>query len=477
MLKYKLSTLTLALSLSLTGGNKIGNNNIFNSLQEKINIEDGIRKQEKIIKDIKETGSYLTELNSLSNKYNISINYREVAGYKDLLIVGNENVKELDNNVYNKLNLIVKEKELEKLNFWEISNSIDFTKIDLSNIKEVGFLNFDGTFSYFNEFFKFERLSFSNTSLELVKEFLLNSDTSDTYIYWGENNKDSNLKEFLEFLVENNIKMKTLSISETDLTNHNGITKEEFDLISKLNVEKIILEYNGFKEPINLCLVLNENIKTFRLSAYKNNNISAELGTIEIESANKGLYIDFTYTNITKNTHFKLPDKSYISLTSLNCTDISAFNDLANTDYIYFKEYLGPGPEAYDDGAIIYYKDKLLYTLDGCAINYQNFEDMMKDLNTYAKLKELKNELNVSSKERDNYYFEPSIGDFINIINDDVFVYENIKDLKNDENQKLTTYGTSIIRGIKSIIMENGNYIEKVDNMDYYELLKEKFSF
>lgn len=136
MLKYKLSTLTLALSLSLTGGNKIGNNNIFNSLQEKINIEDGIRKQEKIIKDIKETGSYLTELNSLSNKYNISINYREVAGYKDLLIVGNENVKELDNNVYNKLNLIVKEKELEKLNFWEISNSIDFTKIDLSNIKE-----------------------------------------------------------------------------------------------------------------------------------------------------------------------------------------------------------------------------------------------------------------------------------------------------------------------------------------------------
>ena len=34
---------------------------------------------------------------------------------------------------------------------------------------------------------------------------------------------------------------------------------------------------------------------------------------------------------------------------------------------------------------------------------------MMKDLNTYAKLKELKNELNVSSKERDNYYFEPSI--------------------------------------------------------------------
>ena len=55
-----------------------------------------------------------------------------------------------------------------------------------------------------------------------------------------------------------------------------------------------------------------------------------------------------------------------------------------------------------------------------------------------------------------------------------VFVYENIKDLKNDENQKLTTYGTSIIRGIKSIIMENGNYIEKVDNMDYYELLKEK---
>ena len=224
------------------------------------------------------------------------------------------------------------------------------------NVEKLHLSKCNGRFNYSGFSKKIDQLYLSNTSLDMTKEIF--SACKVRYFYWGENT--GNLKDLLEYFIENNVHVDTFSLNQWNKNAYNGITKEEFNLLGKTDVNSLYIYADGFKDPLDLDITLNETISSFNIDVYdtyrdeNNNRVKGELGNIKIKSNNKELHLSFSYTDITKNTHFSVPDTSWISLSKLNCTDISAFKDLKNVTYLWFKEDNGPGPEGDNRGEIIY---------------------------------------------------------------------------------------------------------------------------
>ncbi len=59
--------------------------------------------------------------------------------------------------------------------------------------------------------------------------------------------------------------------------------------------------------------------------------------------------------------------------------------------------------------------------------------------------------------------------DIVNLNSEDAIVFENKKDLQNQENGKSSYYGTSELRCVSSLHMTNGEKNVEVYNMDDYE--------
>lgn len=454
---------------------------------------------EKEIQDIKKnTESYIEKLTlyeDINIYYNDSFNLLKIYSKRDI-----ENPKEVEEEFYQKINLLIKTLDIKKIYIGDLEEQIDFSKIDFSNIGELGFNNFNGKFdstqvnvsnigelSFSNCNGKFNYSGFpkqldclylSNASLEMTAEIFSTCDVR--YFNWSETIENTgNLKGLLEYFIENDIHIGTFSLNQWNKKDYNGITKEEFNLLGKINTNYIYIYADGFKEPLDLDITLNENINSFHIKAYnmyidENYNIvNGELGNIKIKSINERLDLSFSYADITKNTHFSVPDTTWISLGQLNCTDISAFKDLENVTYLWFKENNGPGPEADLRGEIRYCKDTSIEMLDAITQEptklYNDYNELLKELEYYFKLKQLKSKLNVSPYEQKEYYYEASIGDYANLVSDDINVYKSLEDLRNKQNPVSSYFGTQELRCISSICLANNDTEVNVNNMEDYK--------
>lgn len=438
----------------------------------------------------------ITFLEDIKIYYNDSFNSLWIYPKREI-----EKPKEVREEFYQKINLLIKVLDIKDLFIGDLENQIDFSKIDFSNIRELKFDNFNGTFDstkvnvsnveklHFSECNgqfnysgfskKIDQLYLSNTSLDMTKEIF--SACKVRYFYWGEKIENTgNLKALLEYFIENNVHVDTFSLNQWNKKNYNGITKEEFNLLGKTAISSLYIYADGFKEPLDLDITLNETISNFYINAYNtyrdenNNRVNGELGNIKIKSDNEKLNLDFSYADITENTHFSIPDTSWISLGQLNCTDISAFKDLENVTYLGFKEDNGPGPEGDIRGEIRYCSDPSIEFYDAFSFNkkidiYRDYDKLLKKLEYFFKLKELKARLEVSPNEYYDYYYEASIGDYATLINDDVEVYKSLEDLSNKQNPVSSYFGTSEDRCISSICLKNSENKVSVNNMEDYE--------
>lgn len=100
---------------------------------------------------------------------------------------------------------------------------------------------------------------------------------------------------------------------------------------------------------------------------------------------------------------------------------------------------------------------------------YRNYEDVLRDIEYFWKLSKLKEKLNVSPYEETRYYNTPSIGDYVNLVSDDVFISKDIYSLETQEDLITSYYGTSILHCISSVEMSKEDEKIKVDNMNDYE--------
>lgn len=530
--KYRAYSTLLAAAISLTGCSsqvqKFENNQkkeVYCSEkpleEEKVYCsEKPLEEEQKVDTTEKDANKENLEVNIegdyfFQNSY-IVVVYEE--DFDSITIIGRKKNLHQSDEFYHQLNRIIQEKNITELNFWKLNDTFDFSKIDSSNItnlefdacsgkidlkendllklEEIHFSNCSGMIDlkendllkleevYFSNFIgavkgidvtkKYHILQFFNTPLRIVKPYILKSDTRETQIYWVEDGKKKrHLKSFLECLVENHISMEQLDIYEGNSQDYNGMSTEEFDLLSKLKVKYINIEDGGFKKPLHLDLTLNEMIQDFHLETYYRpagkDIIHGELGNIKIRTNNKKLYCGFSYTDITKNTHFSLPNCTRLDLDNLECRDISVFDDLSNITYLWFKEDLGPELEADHNGAITYCRDCSHISADVYTNQivepFREYNEFLNYLKMCNQLEKVQKNLNISAKEDDKYEDIISIGDIVNLKEENAPIYK-----ASDSNKSTTSYyGTSELRCIRSISLAKGEHKITVDNMKDYE--------
>ena len=488
-----LGALSLATALSLSNCKEQFSKKEAVSLLEENLLTDEIKDSIEVSLEIRQDLENYAK--SLSNEL-VNVSYYGKSQKKLMIMGGNVAAKNkrLSDSFYEQLNLVIKEGNVQELNFLFLDNTFDFSKIDFSNIENLSIDHFNGVLdssrgnfsnlkrlvleningefdcSAFNQ--KLKDIRFSNNSLDIAKKILSSCNVSNAEFYWIDDQYEekNNLKELLKFLVDNSISIKSFNVYQSNKKNSSGITSEEFSLLSKLNTNSIKIDGAGFKNTINLDLTLNEKISSFSLLAYNKdydfNKTNGELGNIKIKSNNKQLHLNFIHVDITDNTSFSFPNNSYVSLHSLNCTSIQAFYDLANVEYLCFKEDLGYGPESDLEGAIYYCSNLNCFQFSKAEF-YRDYNKVLKDLECYSKLKKIKEKLNISEKHSKDIL---NIGDTVNLNDPNVSVFESGKSLENNQNVKTSLYGTSIFRCIRSIIMTKEDIVIEVDNMEDYKL-------
>ncbi len=483
---------------------KLSSNDIF-CLEEKY----GKNGEKYFIDSLRKNEYGHIELENIKIFYRLSKfgNYIEITKNEKV-----DNSKEISQDTYDKINLILKELEIESIYFNGMKDQIDISKINFENVGRIGFENYEGifdskkinaknigaisitssnqaTFDFSNFNNQIKSYQFTNSTIKNIKSFS-NSISKDVeksynpYIYWEEDrNVNRELSTLLKCLAKNNIAIENFTVCEWNNAGDNALIKEDFDLLGGLNVRSLYMEVDGIGNPLNLEMNLNENINGLYVDVYSNHEDYSygELGTIKINSTNKDLNCGFDYGNITKNTHFSFPDNARISLELLDCTSIQAFYDLKNVSYLHFIEDIGPGPGADNRGEIRYERGteetEWYDAMNGIYLPlYADYNQVLKDLEYYFKLKQLKQKLNVSPREQEEYYNEASIGDYIQLENgkmgcissitlvkdEDVIVVDNMKDYEEFTSIGFAEKGYYTVRN-SSDILYNGQFVEEED--------------
>ncbi len=497
--KYKAYSTLLALAISLTGcSNQVER---FENKQEKEvyttkkPLEKKEPKNERIQKDKQVENSEISikDHNFLQNSY---VNVFIEESFSTITITGKKKkihqFNELPDEFYQQLNIVIQEQNITSLYFKNLDGTFDFSKIDSANITELELDTCSGNINLTkNNLLKLEEISlcnctgnlkginaemlqFFNTPLKVVKSLLLEQDISKTKIYWTEDGKKKrNLKSLLEYLVENNMNIEQFTITEINSPDYNGMTTEEFDLLSKLEAKYIYIEDENFKEPLHLDLILNKSIQELDIKTYYKKEgqdiINGELGNVKIRTNNKQFHCDFGYMDITKNTHFSLPNGTWLSFNDLECRDISAFDELSNITYLWFKENLGPGAEANTIGSVTYCRDSSQQFIDvntnEIVKPFRKYDEFLDYLKMCKGLEKIQKTLNISREEENKYENIISIGDIVNLKEEDTPIYTEV-----DSNRPTTSYyETSELRCIRSISLAKDEKEIEIDNMEDYE--------
>ncbi len=382
--------------------------------------------------------------------------------FLEMVISAEEGAIEVTDDFYEKVNKDISncDRKIDALVVDGLSDQVDFSKlnIDYDNI---------------------DRLYFHDCS-DSFKSILKKFKKEVRYVSFVEQKKNSNsFKTFLNSLIEEDVSVETLNISSRKNNGKEGISKEEFQLLSKVKVFILYIYTDGFYKPVDLDLTLNEKIHSFSLDAYNkydkaNQIVNGELGNIKIQSSNPELSISFGHSDITENTHFKLSDAAWVDFDLLNCKSIKPFENLKNVSYLSFQEDNGPGPEANNDGCIKYGVNSV-HLYDAFSTEevemYRNYKTFLKDLKTYYNLAKLKEKLDVAPNEYYDYYSKASIGDYVNLKSNNTPIYDY------NGNKRTSLFKTSILRLISSIVLEKDGVEVTVYNMEDYSKYVNKSGF
>lgn len=492
--KYRAYSTILSAAISLAGCSSKTVEFVDNQNGEVHNLDN------KIEVESSKVNVNTNENRSAQDSY-VTVTYDEDFNYFEIIGENQKRNKfdKLSKDFYQQLNKMMHEKDITSIALCNLDDTFDFARINTANIKEITFKNCNGNIDLKdNDFSQMQEICLDdckgsfygidatkkhyrniylfNTNFDVIKDYILGNYMKS--LYWTEDGtKKRNLKSFLEFLLENNISIDLLSINELNSQEYEGITTEEFDLLSKLNIKFLYIEDEGFQNTVNLDLTLNKNIQTLYLESYYRTEeyeiIHSELGNIRIRTNNKNFHCNFSNADITKNTHFSLPNSTWLGLDNLECKDISAFNELSNVEYLYFQEDLGKGLMADDDeGSITYCRDLSIKFFDAITNEevktFRDYNEFLSYLKMCNKLKNVQEKLNIS-EEYYKYQETPIIGDIVNLKNENTPIYES----RNSNNSTTSYYGTSELRCICSIVLTKDNYEIEVDNMDDYELFTE----
>lgn len=402
--------------------------------------------------------------------------YVDYSGGYTLCLYNRDEKKCLSEDFYTNLNTLLENNDITRLYFYNVDDRFDFSKVNLSNIKDLALslYSYEKTLpqSIFDQ--TFSELYFYNTSLDVATLLMKQCASKDACVKWYENiEKKGSLEELLKFLTQEKIEMRSFDVNQINEQNYSGITKEELELLGKVQASSIDVTIDGVSHPLNINIELNEKIDFFSFSPYQNfyDGIKGELGNIKIVSSNENLTCWFSHVDITKNTHFSVPSSTSVRIYDLNVLDTTAINELQNVpDLLWGGDYLpGMGPD--NIGYIEYKKDGDFDTdpLGHAIGQYTDFQEMLAYLDSYVQLLKVRKTLEVSPYEESRYQNTLSIGDLVNLNSDDALIYENKKDLQNQENGKTSYYGTSELRCVLSLCLTKGEESVDVYNMDDYE--------
>lgn len=414
----------------------------------------------KLVEKVEE----LTEQNELVNVY-YSIDD------DDLTISKKENASgNLPEKFYEELNTVIKDGNIKRIYLNNLDNTFDLTKLNTSEEMEITlrFENYEGTLDCSSLRGK-QEFYFTNTKGNSAAEIVSTCCDPSMTIRWKEDiEQKSELETILEELVNNNIQMRVLDIKENDLGNYNGITDNEFELLSKINAKSIYIDAEGFKRPLNLNLELNPKIENLSIEVYKEYNKetyqNGELGNIKIQSDNKDLYCSFYQADITKNTRFSLPDSTYVRIHNLNCTSIRAFKDLKNIKGLEFKEELHANGMADLRGEMVYSADGSYESYFGERV-YTDYNQFLKELEYFFKRKQLRERMNLAPGY--SYYDDDKkIGAYATLESDNVKVYRSLSDLRNRENPLTSYFGEEELRCISTICLAQDEQEINVKTME-----------
>ncbi len=392
-----------------------------------------------------------------------------------------EGKKELSTDFYTNLNILLENNNITRLYICNVDDRFDFSKVNLSNIKELALSlkNYEGTLppSIFN--YTFNELYFYNTSLEVATELMKNCVSKNTCVDWYEEiENQSHLKTLLEILVQDKVEMKSFEIWQINKQNYSGITNDELTLLGKIPTTLLDLTIDGISKPIDLNVKLNEETEMFLFSPYKNydRDINGELGNIKINSDNKKLECYFNHVDITSNTSFSMPDVSSVNIGRLNINNTKSIQSLKNVQHLVIGDSFSPGMDS-DILGYVEYKKEGEWRTDPFRNNithFTDFQEMIAYLNSYAQLLKVKEKLMVSPNEEKYYKDIISIGDIVNLNSNNDVVFANPNNLQNQENGHSSYYGTSELRCVSSLVLTNGEKNVEVYNMDDYEYYIDK---
>lgn len=327
-IKYYSTSILLATTLSLSGCSKQTETDNTTQIIKEIETDESennvnIDKATNIIKDI--------------NRYfssHITIRYNNETG--TITITGNyknNNLPELTEELYTRLNTILEDQSIQTLEITCIGNEINFSKLNISHIKNLTLDNCQSNFNY--EPFKnqtYDNISFKGTPEGYAKEIIKDNTTKETKIEYINFNANNDTKNFIKFLATNQIEANSLSIATTE------ITQDDYSIISNMNINNIEIMFSKKIDKIyNLELSLNPCIESLIIWNTSSNN---ELGKIQITTEYPKFHfaLNGIDSTITENTSFSLPNDATASISSKLETN-SFLADLSNLNSFTIYDY------------------------------------------------------------------------------------------------------------------------------------------
>lgn len=335
--KYKTLLLTTALCV-LTGCSYTGN--------AKIDKKDTITSETTVSEQL-ENSIPFSEIVDVIKERNVLISFKK--GFLSLKSTNENGTNtELSDDTYQLLNEILSNSDMKKLYLHKIGNEIDFSRLNLSNIKSITLTNCKENLDCAPLAGEYEFIEFNNTPVSVAVNLLENSNCSNTIISC-QNMDDTSLEKtfmdidfFAQHLIENNIEIDSLYVAQSTYGAY--ISKETIEKLCKVNTNRLRIESSGNDEIIDLDITLNKSIEQLSLRLdNENESKNGELGNITIRGYHP-ISIVLSNIDIIENTHFDLQPESNITIRNAEYTDITPFNDLRNMELIvyYAPESMNP---------------------------------------------------------------------------------------------------------------------------------------
>ena len=346
-IKYYSMALLLATSISFTGCGSTNKSSetkpiIETTLENELSTEDNI-----IIKpEIKQNKSDDT-IQNIADYFNNSIILKYYQDCGILTIFGpleNQIIPELTDELYEKLNTLLEQSDIQYLEIHRLGNEIDFSKLNLSNIKYITLDKCKEDFNY--EPFqnqKFDNIILENIPVEQATNIVEKASTPNTSIDYISFNISNESSSFIKSLADTGIPVKSLYIATNEC---NQVDHFHLSRINATNIE--IMFTTPTDQVYNLEFDANENIESLQIWDTGSN---IELGNITVTTNCPTFQFSLNGYNsrITETTHFSLPNNSSAIISSGYETG-SSLKELSNVDELSYYDFN-------TDEEIYYYKD------------------------------------------------------------------------------------------------------------------------